>query len=174
MQYKAQRLYIIIIQQVAKFRHLGSLITSDGRSVNEIKIRIARAKTAFQDLSTILRNKYISMKTRKRVLECYIPILTYRSESWAINNAAVNVINAAEMWFLRKVQRLSYIDRITNEEVLRRAETGRKLCVKVRERHKQDSVFGHVMRRSRRTGAELEHHYNRGDQRNKEQRKTTC
>ena len=65
-----------------KFRYLGSLVTSDGRSANEIKIRIAQAKKAFQDLSTILRNNHISIKTRKTVLECYmVPILTYGSES---------------------------------------------------------------------------------------------
>ena len=80
------------------------------------------------------------------VVECYIvPILTYGSESWTINNAAVNAINAAEMWYLRKMQRLLYIERITNEEVLRRAETRRRLCVKIRER--QARFFGHVMRR---------------------------
>ena len=39
-------------------------------------------------------------------------------------------------WFLRKPQRMSYTDRVTNEEVLRRAETGRKLYVKIREASK--------------------------------------
>ena len=81
------RLKDSILQRVEKFKYLGSLITSDGRSINEIKIRTAQAKKAFQDLSTSLRNKHISIKTRiKRVLECYIvPTLTYGSESWTIN-----------------------------------------------------------------------------------------
>ena len=72
-----------------------------------------------------------------------VPILTYGSESWTMNNAAANVINAGKMWFLRKMQRLSYMDRITDEEVLRRAETGRKLCIKIREGHAR--FFGDVM-----------------------------
>ena len=80
------------------------------------------------------------------MLECYIvPILTYGSESWTINNAAVDIIDAAEMWFLRKMQRLSYVDRITNEDALRRAETGRNVCVKIRER--QARFFEHAMSR---------------------------
>ena len=57
----------------------------------------------------------------------------------------------------KKMQRLSYIDRITNEEVLRRAETGRKLCVKIRETSKTlRTCHG-----ERRNG---KHHYNRDDQ----------
>ena len=47
-----------------------------------------------------------------------------------VSNAAVNVINAAEMWFLRKKQRLSYIDSSTNEEVLKQSlqRTGEVMC----------------------------------------------
>ena len=95
----------MVISKMKKFKYLGSVITSDGKSITEIKIRIiAQAKKAFQDLGAILRNKHISIKTHKRVSECYmVPILTYGSESGTINNAAVNVINAAEMWFLRKM-----------------------------------------------------------------------
>ena len=82
------RLKDSILQQLEKFKYLGSLITSDGRSINKIKVIIAQARKAFQDLSTILRSKHISIKTRKRVLECYmVPMLTYGSESRTINNA---------------------------------------------------------------------------------------
>ena len=141
------RLKDSVLQHVEKFKYLGSLITSDGRSINEIKIRIVQAKKALQDFSTISRNKHILIKMRKTVLECYIvPILTYGSESWTINNAAVNVINAAEMIFKKYakiiVHRQNYqlMQKCSEEQRL-----GRKLCVIIRER--QIRFCGHVMRR---------------------------
>ena len=55
MQYRAQRLYY---SRWKKFKYIEPLVTSDGRSTNEVKIRIAQAKKAFQDLSTTPRNKH--------------------------------------------------------------------------------------------------------------------
>jgi hypothetical protein len=64
------------LQQVDSFKYLGATITSDGRSIGEIKIRIAQAKTAFMDLRKILTSQRITTETRRRVLESYIyPIL---------------------------------------------------------------------------------------------------
>ena len=134
------------LKQVNSFQYLGANISSDGRCIHEIKIRIAQAKKAFMDLARILTNRRLSIDIRKRVLNCYIiPILTYGSEAWTINNAAASIINAAEMWFLRRMMKISYTERIRNEEVLRRAGTKRILCTKVRQR--QARFFGHVMRR---------------------------
>ena len=100
---------------------MGATLTSDGRSTKEIKIRIAQAKTAFTELSKILTSNKITTETRKRVLACYIlPIMEYGSEAWTINNEAANNINAAEMWFYRRMLKISYQDHVTNEEVLSR------------------------------------------------------
>ena len=134
------------LEQVESFKYLGTTIRCDGRSTNEIRVRIARAKGAFTDLYKILANPRLSFKTRKRVLVCYvIPILKYGSEAWTINNKAACNIDAAEMWFLRRMLRISYIDRVTNEEVLRRAREKRHLCSDIRK--SQATFFGHVMRR---------------------------
>ena len=73
------------IQQVNKFNYLGSLITSDGRCMTEIKKRIATAKEVFQRMSNILKSRSISLKTRLRALNCYvIPVLTYGYEAWTM------------------------------------------------------------------------------------------
>ena len=70
------------------------------------------------------------IKTHKSVLERYrVPVLTDRSESWAVRNVVSN----------KNMKIISYIDRSTNEEVLRRVETRRKYVLKS-ERDKQDSV----------------------------------
>ena len=132
--------------QVDKFRYLGFWITSDGRCQTEIKSRTAQAKSAFQKMKNILTNRNISMETRQRVLSCYIePILMYGCESWTINKKAESNILATEMWFLRRMLRISYKDHKTNEQVLSEANTTRKLMNKLRKR--QCKFIGHVLRR---------------------------
>ena len=61
-----------VLKQVHKFNYLGSLITSDGRCINEIKRRMAQAKASFQNMKSILTNKRMSLGVRKRVLQYYI------------------------------------------------------------------------------------------------------
>ena len=67
--------------------YLGSIITEDARCVNEVKRRIAVAKSTFSKLDNILRNRSLSMKVRFRVLDCYVyPVLMYGSEAWSITS----------------------------------------------------------------------------------------
>ena len=74
-----------VLKQVHTFNYLGSLITSDGRCINEIKGRMAQAKAYFHNMKSILTNKRMSLGVRKRVLQCYIePILLYGCESWSM------------------------------------------------------------------------------------------
>ena len=106
------------LQQADHFKYLGATLTSDGRSTKEIKIRIAQAKKAFTELSNILQSSKISVQTRRRVLASYIqPIMEYGSEAWTINKEAANAINAAEMWFYRRMLKVSYVDHITNDAI---------------------------------------------------------
>ena len=62
------------LKQVSSFKYLGALVSTDGRSTQEVKVRVAQAKKAFTDLSKILTNKRLSLKTRQRVLETYITL----------------------------------------------------------------------------------------------------
>ena len=74
----------------------------------------------------------------------------YGCEAWTISKEIENRLRATEMWFLGRMLRISYLDRVRNEEVLERAGTTRSL---VKEARKREAVFfGHVMRRK-----ELEH-----------------
>ena len=71
-----------MVKQVNNFKYLGSNITSDGKCVTEVKCRIAQAKRAFVELDNILKNKKMSIRTRMRVLKCYVhPILQYGCEA---------------------------------------------------------------------------------------------
>lgn len=143
---------------------------SDGRSDSEIKSRIAQAKSTFQKMKSILTNKHLSIDTRKRVLQCYIePILMYGCEAWTLNNQMKKKVEATEMWFYRRMLRISWTDRKTNVEVLKEADTKRLLINKIRKRQAQ--FFGHFMRKEslehRVTTAKIDGKRSRGRQREK-------
>ncbi|GFO26229.1 nitrilase homolog 1-like [Plakobranchus ocellatus] len=92
------------LKQKDQFKYLGSLISSDGRNNSEVASRIAQAKTNFQKMKTVLTNKNISIRTRRRALECYIePILMYGCEAWTISKQTQKKLEATEMWFLRRM-----------------------------------------------------------------------
>ena len=134
------------IKQVKKFNYLGSLITEDGKCDQEIRKRIGMAKDAFEKLGSIMKNNKISMKTKIRMMNCYVfSILTYGSECWNISQVMEKRIEAAEMWFLRRMMRISWTERMTNKEVLERAGIKRFLLKAIRKR--QLEFLGHVMRK---------------------------
>ena len=129
-----------------KFTYLGSIITSDGRAASDIKRRIGMAKDTFQKMESVLKNRQLSLETKRKVLECYVtPVLVYGCESWTISGEMERRIEAAEMWFYRRMLRISWIDRVTNEEVLRRIGAKRSLLHKIRKR--QLEFLGHAMRK---------------------------
>ena len=134
------------IKQVTKFNYLGSMLTSDGRSVTEIRRRIAIAKESFERLSKILKCRTMSIDTRLRVLNCYVfPILMYGCESWTITQELEKKLKATEMWMLRRMLRISWTEHVSNEEVLGRANYNRRLLGIIRKR--QLSFLGHAMRK---------------------------
>ncbi|GFN81414.1 protein tssc1-like [Plakobranchus ocellatus] len=158
------------LKQKDQFKYLGSLISSDGRNNSEVASRIAQAKTNFQKMKTVLTNKNISIRTRRRALECYIePILMYGCEAWTISKQTQRKLEATEMWFLRRMLRISWTAKKTNDKVLEEAHTTRLLISKIRKR--QATFFGHVMRREKLenlvTTGMLEGKRSRGKQREK-------
>ena len=68
----------------------------------------------------------------------------YGSEAWTISNTMKKRLDALEMWFLRRMLRVSWRDHVTNDEVLRRAQTNRTLLRTIRAR--QMKFLGHVIR----------------------------
>ena len=94
----------IKLKQRDHFKYLGALVSSDGRNSTEISAR----KMMFQKMKTVLTNSHISIQTRKRTLECYVePILMYGCEAWTISKQAQKKLEAVEMWFLRRMMKIS-------------------------------------------------------------------
>ena len=118
----------VSLEQVESYQYLGQLMTEDGRCEVEIKRRIGIAKTNFLKMKNVLTTKNLSMKTRKKILYCYIiSTLMYAAETWVINVADWKKIEAFEMWAFRKMMKISYKDHMTNVEVLKRAKHKRSL-----------------------------------------------
>ncbi|GFR63281.1 endonuclease-reverse transcriptase [Elysia marginata] len=134
------------LKQRDYFKYLGTIITQDGKNHKEIKARIAQAKTNFQKMKPLLTNNKITITTRGRALQCYIePILRYGCEAWTITKEIQRKIEAAEMWFFRRMLRVPWTARKTNEEVLKETETTRSFINRIRRR--QAKFVGHIMRR---------------------------
>ena len=80
-----------------------------------------------------------------RVLKCYVwATLLYGCETWTVKKKMEEKIEAAEMWFLRRMLRVPWTARISNEEVMRRVDVERNLLKTLRRT--QLRFMGHIMR----------------------------
>ena len=136
----------LALEHVSSFKYLGSVLSEDCRCTAEIKSRIGNAKTAFNQMRSFLTNRKVSVNVRKRAVKTYIwSILLYGAEAWTINKEMERRLEAMEMWMWRRMMKVSWTERKSNEEVLRMVGAERELLRVVRGR--QMRFLGHVMRR---------------------------
>ena len=122
------------------------MFTPDGRCVQAVRQRIGIAKSAFTSLDKVLKSRDIKLQLRIRVLKCYVwSTLLYGWETWTLTSDLMKQLEAAEIWFLRRMLRISYKDRVTNEEVLRRANVDRTLMKDIVNR--QMKFFRYVIKK---------------------------
>ena len=135
------------VKQVNRFKYLGYSLTSDGRCTSEVQKRIATAKVTFKKLSTIMTNRNIKMNTKYRILKAYVwSTLLYGCECWTITNSIKMKLEAAEMWFMRRILKVSWTERKSNQEVLEMAGQKRSLMNTIRKR--QMKFMGHIYRKN--------------------------
>ena len=80
-----------------------------------------------------------------RILKAYVwSVLLFGCESWTISKEMRKRLEAAEMWFLRRMLRIPWTARRTNVEVLQMARTKRELMATIRKR--QLGFLGHLLR----------------------------
>ena len=122
------------IQQVNKFKYLGSTITEDGRCESEIKQRIGIARSAFIKMRNVISNRHLRVATRIRVIKTYIwSTLLYGCETWTISTVMEKRLEAFEMWCWRRMLRISWTERRTNESVLQEIGKPRELLKTIRK-----------------------------------------
>ena len=116
------------LEQVNSSIYLGSMFTSHGRYVQDVRRRIGTAKSAFTSVGKVLKSRVIKLQLRIRVLKRTVwSTLLDGSETWTLTSDLMKQLEATDMWFLRRMLRISYKDRVTNEKVLRRANVDRTL-----------------------------------------------
>jgi len=108
------------IIQVDNLKYLGSIITDNKKSIIEIRSRIGQAKNTFLIKRKFSTSKNMNIVTKKRLIKIYVrSVALYGSETWTINKREKDMLEAFEMWCWRKMQRVSWIDRRSNEDILR-------------------------------------------------------
>jgi len=91
--------------------YLGSLISQDGRCDKEIKHRIGISK----NMEKVLTSRAISMSMKLHLLKCYVwSTLLYGCESWTVSQRMKSQLKATEMWFLRRMLRIAWTDKVSN------------------------------------------------------------
>ena len=132
------------IEQVTTFKYLGSIITSDGRCDKDIQTRIAMMKCTFSKMKELM-SKGMSTETKKRIVNTLIwSVMMYGSESWTKRKNNIKQINAAEMWLWRRILKISWRDRVTNDEVRQRIGQVEELNDIIYKRKR--TWLGHVIR----------------------------
>lgn len=134
------------IERVTQFNFLGSLITSSGGCSMELRRRVAMAKSAMVGLNKIWADRGITKTTKKHLVSALIfPIATYGCESWTLTKADRGRISSFEMWCWRRMLRISWTMKRTNDSVLEEVQPKKRLLSLV---HSQMlSYFGHIARR---------------------------
>ena len=133
------------IEHVEQFKYLGSIKSRNGDCTQDIRARIAMAKRRTQTLTPSWKNRGIHKAVKLSVVRALIwPVLTYGSEAWTLTETNMRRIEAAELWTYRRILRISWRDRRTNESVLNEMGVQRELLAMIK--HKKLSYFGHAYR----------------------------
>jgi hypothetical protein len=123
------------VENVEEFNYLGSMITNDARCTREIKARIAMAKAAFNKRNTLFTSK-LDLELKKKLVECYIwSIALYGAETWTLKKLGRKYMESFEMWCWRRMERISWTDRVNNEALLHRVKEGRNILHTIRRRN---------------------------------------
>ena len=124
-----------VLKQVRSFKYLGSLVCEDAKCDNDIKARIVMAKAAFGQIRKILVSLIINIRTRLRVLNTYVwSVLMFGCEAWTISKELRRRLEAVELRFIRRMLRILWTPRTTNEEMLPMAGVKRELMTSIRKR----------------------------------------
>ena len=101
---------------VADFIFLGSKITADGNHSHEIKRHLFLGRKAMKNLDSILRSRDITLPTKVCKIKAVVfPVVSYGCESWTLNKAEHQRIDAFKMWCWRRHLRVLWTTRRSNQ-----------------------------------------------------------
>ena len=124
----------------------GSKITADGDCSHEIKIRLLLGRKVMTNLDSILKSRDIVLPTKVRLVKAMvIPVVMDGCESWTVKKAEHRRFDAFELWCWRRLLRVPWTARRSNQSTLKEISPGISLegmTVKLKLQY-----FGHLMRK---------------------------
>ncbi|KAI8500917.1 hypothetical protein Bbelb_210120 [Branchiostoma belcheri] len=133
------------LQQVPRFKYLGSTMDQTASCSHEISVRLGSARAALRSLETIWKDRALKTVTKLKVLRTLVwPVVTYGCEAWTLHASDIRRIQALEMKCYRKILRISWTDHRTNDSVLEQLGVERTLLNTIKRRKLQ--YFGHATR----------------------------
>ena len=125
----------------------GSKITADGDCSHEIKRRLLLGRKVMTNLDSILKSRDITLPTKVCLVKAMVfPVVMYGCESWTIKKADRRRIDAFELWCWRRLLRVPWTARRSNQFILKKISPGcslEGLMLKLKLQY-----FGHLMRRT--------------------------
>ena len=134
-------------ETVADFIFLGSKITADGDCSHKIKRHLLLGRKVTTNLDSILKSRDITLSTKVHLVKAMVfPLVMYGCESWTVKKAERQRIDAFEQWCWRRLLRVPWTARISNQSILKEISPGCSLAglmLKLKLEY-----FGHLMRRA--------------------------
>ena len=134
-------------ETVTDFIFLGSKITADGDCSHEIKRGLLLGRKVMTNLDCILKSRDSTLSTKVRLVKGMVfPVVMYGYESWTIKKAEHQRIDAFELWCWRRLLRVSWPVRTSNQSILKEISPecsleGLMLNLKLQ-------YFGHLIQRT--------------------------
>src|SRR5574337_1004320 len=125
--------------------YLGSSkITADGDCSHEIKRRLLLGRKVMSNLDSILKGRDITLPTKVRLVKALVfPVVMYGCEGWTVKKAEHRRIDAFELWYWRRLWRVPWTARRSNQSILKEISPGISLEGMMLKLKLQD--FGHLM-----------------------------
>ena len=135
------------VETVTDFIFSGYKITADADCSHEIKWRLLLARKVMTNLDSILKSRDITLSTKARLVKAMVfPVVMCGYESWTIKKAEFWRIDAFELWCWRRLLRVPWTARRSNQSILKEISPEYSLEGLMLKFKLQDS--GHLMRRA--------------------------
>ena len=113
------------VETVADFIFLVSEITADGDCSHEIKKHLLLGRKVMTDLDSIFKSRDITLSTKVRLVKAMVfPVVMYGCESWTIKKAERRRIDTFELWSWRRLLRVPWTARRSNQSILKEISPG--------------------------------------------------
>ena len=126
LNYSSQRyLHRETVETVSDFILGGSKITADCDCSHEIKRRLLLGRKVMTNLDSILKSRDFTLPTKVRLVKTMVfPVVMYGCESWTIEKAECRRIDAFELWCWRRLLRVPWTARRSNQSILKEINLG--------------------------------------------------